>query len=206
MSSHRARLLARLTSFSLVVALLVVRIDDLLQVLEHFGARIRAATFTLCPGGSTSVLVLALHLFHLALSLANRELLCKCEALLAQLLLLLLRLGFEGGLDLALLRGALLPLLLLGELGFVAQGQRVQAENLARRLLLPFGDVEWDGVFEHQGWHVLRLDRRLGAGCSRCVMEVAQSVERLEQILAQFLDLTLERSVGPVELLLEEGL
>ena len=37
-------------------------------------------------------------------------------------------------------------------------------------------------------------------------MEVAQSVERLEQILAQFFDLSLEWGVRPVQLLLKKGL
>ena len=157
-SCHGASLLARLASFSLVVALLVVCIHYLLQVLEHLGARVSATAFTLGSSGCTSALFLALHLLHLALSLANSELLGEGKTLLAQLLLLLLRLSFESGFDLAFLCRALFALFLLCELGFVAQGQRVKAEDFACRLLLALRDIEGDGVFQHQGRHVLRLD------------------------------------------------
>ena len=115
MRRERARLLARLACLSLIVALLVVRGNDLLQVLEDLGAAIGATT--LATGSSFgALLALLLHLLHLTLSLAHSELLSEGKALLAQLLLLLRGLCLERRLDLALLGGTLPPLFLLCEL------------------------------------------------------------------------------------------
>jgi len=150
-----AKFLARLARLSLVIAFLVISRDNLLQVLEHLRAGVGATTFSLSTSRTSSTLVLALHLFHLALRLAHSELLSEGQTLLAQLLLLLLSLRLECRLDLALLSRTFLPLLLFGELGFLAKGERVQAEHFSRRFLLALGDVDGDRVFQHQGRHVL---------------------------------------------------
>ena len=124
-------LLSILLRLSLIVALFIIVSHDLLEVREDFSGGVgTSGCLPLFGVYRLLLLVLRLHLLHLASRLANSKLLCESEALLAECLLLLRALGLEGSLDLSFLGGSLLSLFFFSKFSLLSESTGIDLEDL----------------------------------------------------------------------------
>lgn len=191
----------------LCIFLGIIFFDNFVQILEYFRTLI-------CPSAScfffdtlAALLSLFILLFDLAHVLANGEFLGQSNTFLSLFFLDCCGFCLLAGLNLAFSLFVFFLDLLRGQFSLLTHvSLTTDLEHFCGGLAMSHANGQGRYLLEHHGGHVLGRNGSVGAGGAWREVEIGEGVQLQEERFAYVFNFALEGGIGPLHLILEEGI